>query len=394
MDDPVLTLASEMYRKGVEAELAGDIEAAKYYYAQAAIKFYQSASYAKGVAHEVRIKKAEECKNRIQNLSRAIPKSSHTSQIYEEEEDRSYVLDMEKPTITFKDVIGLEDVKERLKIAMVYPRKYKSLYEKFKLKKGGRIIMYGPPGCGKTLIAKACAGELGLTLVNGNVAKLMSKWVGEAEKNISYLFSEVRKMGEVVVFLDELDAIGASREKVSSSTVARRVVTQLLLEMNNLPEGILLIAATNTPWVLDPALIRTGRLGTPVFVPPPDREARVYLFKKCLEGRPVDDSVDVEKLADLTSGYSASDITDVGGICEWAATLAMRDSIKQGMERKITMDDFLTVINKGYVKPSVIPWLIEAQRKISRNRDIALAFPELVEFITKFEENRYIVDGS
>jgi len=386
MEDPVLTLANEMYKKGVEAELAGDVEAAKYYYAQAAIKLYQSASYAKGVAHEVRIKKAEECKSRIQHLNRAIPKAIHASSTYEEEEDRSYVLDVEKPSVTFKDVIGLEDVKERLRIAMVYPRKYKSLYERFKLKKGGRIIMYGPPGCGKTLIAKACAGELGLPLVNGNVAKLMSKWVGEAEKNISYLFSEVRKMGEVVIFLDELDAIGASREKVSSSTVARRVVTQLLLEMNNLPEGILLIAATNTPWVLDPALIRTGRLGTPVFVPPPDKNMRIYLFKKCLEGRPVDESIDVEKLADLTEGYSASDITDIGGICEWAATLAMRDSIKEGKERLITMDDFLKVIKEGYVKPSVIPWLIEAQRKISRNRDIGLAFPELVEFITRFEK--------
>ena len=390
MDDPVLTIANEMYRKGVEAEIAGDIDAARYYYAQAAIKFYQSASYVKGVAHEVRINKAEECKERLKALNTTLVRET-SSLVHEEDSvDRKSVIEIENPQVSFKDVAGLENVKERLRIAMVYPREYKHLYEKFKLKHGGRILIYGPPGCGKTLIAKACAGELKLPLVKGNVAKLMSKWVGEAEKNIAYLFEEVRKMSEVILFLDEIDALGASREKVSSSTVARRVVTQLLLEMNNLPEGILLIAATNTPWVLDPALIRTGRLGTPVFVPPPNYETRVHLFKKCISSRPVDESVDVEALAKMTEGFSASDISDVGGICEWAATFAIQDSIKSGKERKITMEDFANVIKKGYVKPSVIPWVIEARRKISKNAEIGRAFPELVDFIASFEKNAYI----
>ncbi len=390
MDDPVLALANEMCRKAVEAEIAGDIDAAKYYYAQAAIKFYQSASYTKGVAYEVRIKKAEECKQRLKNLNRALPMHMASQAREDEGMSREGVLEIENPEVSFKDVVGLDEVKERLKIAMVYPKKYRNLYEKFKLKHGGRIIMYGPPGCGKTLIARACAGELKLPLIMGNVAKLMSKWVGESEKNIAYLFEEVRKAGEVILFLDEIDALGASREKVSSSTVARRVVTQLLLEMNNLPEGILLIAATNTPWVLDPALIRTGRLGTPVFVPPPDYETRVHLFKKCLSSRPVEESVDVEALAKMTEGFSASDISDVGGICEWAATFAIQDSIKSGKERKITMEDFVNAIKKGYVKPSVIPWVIEARRKISRNAEIGRAFPELVDFIAEFEKNAYI----
>ena len=385
MDDPVLTLAGEMYQKGVESEMSGDIDAAKYYYAQAAIKYYQSASYAKGVSYEVRIKKAEECKERIKRLSKVMPKHEDYSGMIDIEE-RGDVLDVENPKLKFNDVVGLDDVKERLKIAMVYPRQYKNLYEKFKLRRGGRILIYGPPGCGKTMIAKACAGELGLSLLKGNVAKLMSKWVGEAEKNVSYFFKEAKNMGEVVVFLDEIDALGASREKVSSSTVARRVVTQLLIEINDLPEGILLIAATNIPWVLDPALIRTGRLGTPIFIPPPHKNARIYLFKRCLDERPIEKDIDIEKLADLTEGYSASDIVDAGGICEWASTLALRDSIKNGKERKITMDDFINVIKRRFVKPSVIPWIIEAQRKISRNREIGRAFPELVEFITNFEK--------
>ncbi len=385
MDDPVLTLANEMYRKGIEAEMAGDIDAAKYYYAQAAIKFYQSASYVKGVAHEVRIKKAEECKNRIENL-KMVATQHNNAQIQGEhiKENRSEVLEIVQPDVKFADVVGLNEVKERLRIAMVYPKKYGNLFKKYGLKHGGRIIMYGPPGCGKTLIARACAGELNLQLINGNVARLMSKWVGEAEKNIAYMFAQVRNMKEAVLFLDEIDALGASREKVSSSTVARRVVTQLLVEMNNLPEGILLIAATNVPWILDSALIRTGRLGTPVFVPPPDKDERKFLFERCIRERPVDETVDAEVLADMTEGYSASDIADVGGICEWAATMALRDTIKEGKVRKINMDDFIKVIKGGYVKPSVIPWLIEAQRKISRNPDVSRAFPELLDFITNF----------
>lgn len=373
MKDPVIEIANKYFQKAVEAEKKKEWENAKYYYAQAAIKYLQSASYSDGILFELKIKRAMECKRRLKRILQTMG----------EKIGGKFVI--EKTNIRFSDVVGLDEIKERIKIAIVYPKKYKELYEKFGIKSGGRILLYGPPGCGKTLIAKACAGETGLPFYQGDVAKLMSKWVGEAEKNVSALFDTVKKEKKAILFLDEIDALGASREIVENSTVARRVVTQLLVEISNLPEGILLIAATNLPWALDPALIRTGRLGTPIFIPPPDEKMREMLFKKFLQDKPTED-IDIKKLVELTEGFSSSDIIDVGGLCEWAASIALQDAIKTGIERGIRMDDFLFVLEKGYVKPSVYPWVVEAAKKLKRNKMLAGMFPELVDFVEKYME--------
>ena len=398
MSDPVLQLAKEFYEKGVESEMSNDFESAKYYYAQAAIKFYQSATYSKGPAYEVRIRKAEECRERINRLKimedglgRGV-KGGGGSEMGSNKGE-VFKASLEKQSLRFSDVVGLEEVKERIRIAMLYPRTHKGLYRKFGLRAGGRILMYGPPGCGKTFIAKSSAGELGLPLIQAKISEIMSKWVGNAEKNITNLFKYAKENagenGGTVLFLDEIDALGASRELVSSSTVARRVVTQLLLEISNLPEGVLLIAATNSPWALDPALVRTGRLGTPVFVPPPDKETRKTLFKKALEGRPVG-VIDIERLVDLTEGFSVSDIVDVGGLCEQAASRALKEAIATGRERKIEMKDFIEVLESGSLKPSVTPWVIEAQRKLTRNPRLARIFPELMDFVRSYMRKNYL----
>jgi len=376
MNDPVIKIANDLFQKAMKAEKAGDKNAAKYYYAQAAIKYLQSATYSKGILYEIRMKKAMECKKRIKKLSNMTTIK-----------DNKIFINSEMPKIKFKDVVGLDSVKERMKIAMVYPKEYSELYKKFGIRAGGRILVYGPPGCGKTFIARACAGEIGLPLFQGDVAKLMSKWVGEAEKNVAALFEKVRNEGEAILFLDEIDALGASREIVEGSTVARRVVTQLLTEISNLPEGILLIAATNLPWVLDPALIRTGRLGTPIFIPPPDEKMRKMLFQKCLKNKPLE-NVDIVELAKITEGFSSSDIVDVGGLCEWAASIALQDSIEKGMTRGIRMEDFLTVLKKGYVKPSIYPWVMEADKKLKRKKMLSRVFPELANFVEDYLHNQ------
>jgi len=407
-EDPVLEQAQLYYEKAVREEQAGHKDEAERLFAEAAIRYYQSSTYARGVSYEMRISRAEECRQRSQNVhAKTGGRSNADNEAPQQDSARrgKKYLERSLPKITFSDVVGLEGVKERIRTAMIYPRQRPELFEKYRLTPGAKILIYGPPGCGKTLIAMACAGTLKMPFYQADCAKLLSKWVGEPEKNIASLFAAVREESSAILFLDEIDALGASREIVDSSTFARRIVTQLLIEINNLGNNTLLLGGTNAPWVLDPALVRTGRLGTPIFIPPPDWDARHVLMVTSLKGRPVegvlgtneahsllgglrDPNCGVCTLSDWTEGFSAADISEKGGLCDRAAMRALREEMENpSIKRVIRMDDFRFVLANGEVRPTILSWVNEAKR-YTKKSDTTQIFPEMAEFINQYECKR------
>ncbi len=260
------------------------------------------------------------------------------------------------PHVNWEDIVGLEEIKQAITESIIYPSKRPDL---FPLGWPRNILLFGPPGCGKTLLCAAIANELKSIFFNIDAASLFSKWLGESEKNVARLFSTARRYESegriVIIFIDEVDSVfGLLNYEVGGEI---RVRNQFLKEMDSLQDKnvkrrIYLIAATNKPWLLDPAFIRRFQLR--LYVPPPDHRARVELFK--LYSAPLNPSLlDYEELARLTEGYSASDIKD---ICVEVQNLIAREIIEQrSLPRQPTMDDFLKVIKKR--RPSITVDLIK-----------------------------------
>ncbi|MBV7335583.1 ATP-binding protein [Chloroflexi bacterium TSY] len=256
----------------------------------------------------------------------------------------------ERPTVQFKDVAGLERVKEQIKLKLIYPFSHPEHAAKFSIRSGGGILLYGPPGTGKTLIARSTAGELDAAFFVAKPSDLMSKWVGEAEQNIQRLFDSARSVERAVIFLDEIDALLPKRRR-SSSTVMQRIVPQFLTELEGFEghsSGLLLIGATNEPWSIDPAALRPGRFDEKIYVPLPDLDGRRQILALNLQERPLDDDVDLDLLADKLIGYSGADIAQ---ICLRASTLAFMDAVERGTERNIEWSDFEVAYNE--IAPSV-----------------------------------------
>lgn len=257
--------------------------------------------------------------------------------------DEKEFMPIEAPTETFADVVGLGEVKEEIRMAIIYPFTHPDLFSQYKLKSGDRIILYGPPGCGKTFIAKAAAGESKASFINVKISDLISQWVGESEKNLSKIFDIARENAPSIIFFDEIDAIGQSRDSnVADHT--RRFINQfltLLDGVDSVSEKVLILAATNSPWLLDSALTRPGRFSKKILVPPPDTDARKHLFNLYLHGKPKEDQISTIELADLTEGYSSADISQ---ICSEATQSVVREAINRGTRREIKMEDLITVI--------------------------------------------------
>lgn len=259
----------------------------------------------------------------------------------------------DKKVVKFHDVGGLEDLKETISMKIIKPFYNKGLFSKFNKKVGGGILLFGPPGCGKTYIAKATAGECSANFKSIQITDILNKYIGESEQNIHNIFSTARQQKPCVLFFDEIDTIGFNRSRLTSEHL-RSVIDQLLTEIEGIDSStdeLLIIGATNMPWDVDPALKRPGRFDKMVFVPPPDTKAREVIFKLKLSDRPVDE-IDYTLLAKKTALYSGADIENV---VECATENVISEIMKTENERQIKMDDILYAIENTV--PSTLEWL-------------------------------------
>jgi SpoVK/Ycf46/Vps4 family AAA+-type ATPase len=286
--------------------------------------------------------------------------------------------DVEHTTLRLADVAGMKDVKQRLEAAFLAPMRNPELRRLYGKSLRGGLLMYGPPGCGKTFIARAVAGELGARFLAVSFADVVDSMLGQSERNIHELFGLARRSAPCVVFLDEVDAIGQKRAQLRH-TPMRAVVNQLLLELDDVTgsnEGVFLLAATNHPWDLDSALRRPGRFDRTLLVLPPDQPARAAIFRFHLRDRPIE-RVDPDRLAKLTDGYSGADIAH---ICESAAELALLDSVRSGEARMIGQADLEAAGRE--VRPSLGPWF-DAARNVALFANDGGAYDELAAYLKK-----------
>ncbi len=261
---------------------------------------------------------------------------------------------IEKPNVHWDDIGGLEQVKQELREVVEWPMKYRKLFAHMKVKIPKGILLYGPPGTGKTLLAKAVATESEANFISVKGPEFLSKWVGESEKAVREVFRKARQAAPAVIFIDEIDAVAPMRGRDLGSHVTERVVSQILTEMDGLEElhNVTVIAATNRPDIIDPALLRPGRFDRIVYVPIPDKDARKEIFKIHLRGKPLAEDVDIEKLAERTEGYTGADIE---AVCNEATILALREYIQSGKDpnepkdAKIEMKHFEEALKR--VKP-------------------------------------------
>jgi transitional endoplasmic reticulum ATPase len=266
----------------------------------------------------------------------------------------------EAPALTFTDVGGMADVKKAIARAIVLPFQRPELYARYGRSAGGGVLLYGPPGCGKTMLARAVAGECRVPFVNIRIEKILDPWLGMSERNLHEAFEAARAKRPCVVFLDELDALAYARGKQRSSA-ARTLVDQLLQELDAIGADngkLLVLAATNAPWDVDDALKRPGRFDRVLFLPPPDEPARREIVAALLEGRPLE-SVSAEALARRTPLFSGADLV---ALVDRAVDGAIDDALEQGGSPPVTNAHFERALAE--VKPSTAEWLSRARNYV------------------------------
>jgi SpoVK/Ycf46/Vps4 family AAA+-type ATPase len=284
--------------------------------------------------------------------------------------------DVARSALRLADVAGMSAVKQRLEAAFLAPMGNPELRRLYGKSLRGGLLLYGPPGCGKTFIARAVAGELGAHFISVSFADVIDMFVGQSERNIHELFGLARRNAPCVLFLDEVDALGQKRSQLRN-TPMRSAVNQLLLELDDVSasnEGVFLLAATNHPWDVDSALRRPGRFDRTLLVLPPDEAAREAVFRFHLRDRPVE-RIDLVRLASLTDGYSGADIAH---ICETASEHALLDSVRLGTPRLIGQHDVEAAISE--VRQSLGPWL-DTAKNVARYANEGGAYNDLADYL-------------
>lgn len=287
-----------------------------------------------------------------------------------------FVVDVEASELRLSDVAGLETVKRRLNVAFLSPLKNPEMMRLYGKSLRGGLLLYGPPGCGKTFIARAVAGELGAKFISVGLADVLDMWIGNSEKNVHSIFENARRNAPCVLFFDELDALGRKRSLTRNS--GHGAINQLLAEldgMNQPNEGVFVLAATNHPWDVDSALRRPGRLDRTVLVLPPDLAARQGVIEFHLRDRPIDATVDAATVASITKEFSGADLAH---LVESAAEFAMQDSIETGNVRSITHEDFKKALRE--VRPSTRAWF-EIAKNYAQFANDGGVYDDLLEYL-------------
>jgi len=278
---------------------------------------------------------------------------------------------IEIPEVRWTDIGDLEEVKQELRETVEWPLKYPKAFKRLNIKPPRGILLFGPPGCGKTLLAKAVATESEANFISIRGPEVLSKWVGESERAIRELFRKARQAAPCIIFIDELDSIAPMRGLgIGDSHVTERVVSQLLTELDGIQrlENVVVIAATNRPDIIDPALLRPGRFDKLVYVPPPDKKARLEILKIHTKDMPLSGDVDLEELAAKTEGYSGADLE---AVVREAALYALREDINAA---KVCKRHFEMALRK--IKPSItddmikfyMSWLERSKQILPRGR--------------------------
>ena len=358
MEKTSITVLSDTYelymRKAKEAKEKGNIALARKNFLMASQTMMEMAKQSEGKLKEARMERARRLVNVTENLDKKPVKIEKKQENTDEDDDVKKWQAAEIPNITFADVAGLEDVKKAITIRMINPVKYPDKYKMYGKKSGGGVLLYGPPGTGKTMIAKAIAHEVGAKFYAVKGSDIVSKWVGESEKNINSLFEEANKQDRSIIFIDEMDNLLGKR---GVDTHNDKRVNEFLQQIDGFAgrnPNLLLLGATNRPWDIDSAATRSGRFSQKIYLPLPDAPARKFMLEKNMKNVPVVDDFDLDKIVEQTENYSGADIEE---LCDRAKDEPLLQAIATDSIVKITNEDFDKVLD--VMPPSVTPKEIE-----------------------------------
>ncbi|MBL8019305.1 MAG: AAA family ATPase [Leptospirales bacterium] len=263
----------------------------------------------------------------------------------------------EEPTLTFQGVGGMDSVKEEIRMKILYPMKNPELFRAYGKKPGGGVLLYGPPGCGKTMLSRATAGEIHARFLSIGIHEILDLYLGNSEKNLHQIFEQARANTPAVLFFDEVDALAADRNDMKRSA-GRTLINQFLAELdgtNGSNEGLLVLGATNAPWHIDPAFRRPGRFDRILFVPPPDETARKSIIALMAEGKPTN-SLDIASIAKKTKDFSGADLKLVFDV---TIERCLARALKENKMQPITTDELLKSVKA--IQPSTKAWFESAR---------------------------------
>ena len=344
----VLSDTFDLYmRKGKEAKAKGNFTLAKRNFLLASEAMMQMAKLSQGSLKEVRVERARRLVDIADNIGKTPEKvtkknNENKPDSSEEDEDIKKWQAAEIPKITFDDVAGLDEVKRAITIKMINPVKYPEKYKMYGKKTGGGVLLYGPPGTGKTMIAKAIASEVGAKFYAIKGSDIVSKWVGDSEKNINSLFEEANKQDRAIIFIDEMDSLIGKR---GVDTHNDKRVNEFLQQIDGFAgrnPNLLLLGATNRPWDIDSAAMRSGRFSQKIYLPLPDAPARKFMIEKNMKGVPVAKDFDVDKIVSQTELYSGADIEE---LCDRAKDEPLLQAIATDKVILVTNEDFDRVLD-------------------------------------------------